>query len=189
MLKTDLCDYSDAYVWVRGIVTIVNPNNNASFNRQLTLKNNAPFISCISKINGKLVANAEDLDVVMPMYNVLEYGKNYRKTSWSMFSYYRDEPSSAAVGDINVSIRDSESFDYKTKITGSFAVNKNEKEVTLAIPLTHLGSFWRNLDIPLINCEISLNLTWYNKCVLVGRAHRAPAADHRPMLQSVLQQM
>ena len=60
-------------------------------NRQVILKNNASFISCISKIHGVLVANAEDLDIVMPMYNLLEYSKNYSKTSASLWNYYRDE--------------------------------------------------------------------------------------------------
>ena len=75
MLRSDLCDYSDAYIWVKGTISVVNPNNNVNFDRRLTLKNNAPFISCISKINGELVENAEDLDAVMPMYNLLEYRK------------------------------------------------------------------------------------------------------------------
>ena len=87
VLRYDLCDYSDAYVWVKGTVTATNPNNNANFDRRLTLKNNAPFISCVSKINGELVENAEDLDIVIPMYNLLEYSKNYEKNSGSLFDY------------------------------------------------------------------------------------------------------
>ena len=67
MLRSDLCNYSDAYVWVKGRITVTNPNNNTNFDRGLTLKNNAPFISCISKINSELVENAEDLDIVMPV--------------------------------------------------------------------------------------------------------------------------
>ena len=70
MLRSDLCNYSDAYVWIKGKVTVTDPNNNANFDRRLMLKNNAPFISCISKINGELVENAEDLDIVIPMYNL-----------------------------------------------------------------------------------------------------------------------
>ena len=81
MLRSDLCDYSDAYVWVNGKITVTNPNNNANFDRRLTLKNNSPFISCISKINSVLVENAGDLEIVIPMYNLLEYSKNYEKTS------------------------------------------------------------------------------------------------------------
>ena len=84
MLRSDLCDYSDTYVLVKGKITVTNPKDNANFNKELTLKNNAPFISCISKINGELVENAEDLDIVMPMYNLLEYSKNYEKTSGSL---------------------------------------------------------------------------------------------------------
>ena len=156
MLRSDLCDYSDAYVWVKGTITVTNPNDNANFNKELTLKNNAPFISCISKINGELVENAADLDIVMPMYNLLEYSKNYEKISGSLFNYYRDELSKIAIGAgnnaIDISIRNSKSFDYKTKITGSLDVGEDEKEdVTIAIPLKYLGNFWRSLDIPLIN--------------------------------------
>ena len=146
MLRSDLCDYSDAYVWVKGKITVTNPNDNANFNKELTLKNNAPFISCISKINGELVENAEDLDIVMPMYNLLEYSKNYEKTSGSLFNYYRDEPSEITIGAgnnaINISIRNSKSFDYKTEITESLDAGKDEKEdITIAIPLKYLGNF------------------------------------------------
>ena len=81
MLRSDLCDYSDAYVWVKGKITVTDLNNNANFDRRLTLKNNAPFISRISKINGELLENAEGLDIVIPMYNLLEYSKNYEKPS------------------------------------------------------------------------------------------------------------
>ena len=80
MLRSDLCDYSDAYVRVKGKITVTNPNDNTNFNKKLTLKNNAPFILCISKINGELVENAEHLDIIMPMYNLLEYSKHYEKT-------------------------------------------------------------------------------------------------------------
>ena len=181
MLRSGLCDYSDAYVWVKGNITITNPNDNANFNKELTLKNNAPSISCISKINGELVENAEDLDIVMPMYNFLEYSKNYEKTSGSLFNYYRDEPKEHTIGAgnnaINISIRNSKFFDYKTEITGSLDAGEDQKEdVKIAILLKFLGNFWRNLDIPLINCEITLVFSWYKECVLVGRAFRGRPA-------------
>ena len=147
----------------------------------MTLKNNAPFISCISKINGELVENAEDLDIVIPMYNLLEYSKNYEKTSGSLFNYYTYEPSETTIGAgnnaINISIRNSKSFDYKTEIIGGLDAGEDEKEdVKIAIPLKYLCNFWRILDIPLINCEIKLVLSWYKECVLVGRAFRGPPA-------------
>ena len=92
MLRSDLCDYNDAYIVVKGIFTVsAEKRNRDEMNRQVILKNNAPFISCISKINGVLIENAEDLDIVIPMYNLLEYSKNYSKTSGSLWNYYRDE--------------------------------------------------------------------------------------------------
>ena len=163
MLRSDLCNYFDAYVWEKGKITVTNPNDNANFNKELTLKNNAPSISCISKINGELVENAEDIDIVIPMYNLLEYSKNYEKTSGSLFNYYRDEPKEHTIGDgdnaVNISIKNSKSFDYKTKIVRNLAAGELEKDdVEIAIILKYLGNFWRSLDRPLINCEMTLTL-------------------------------
>ena len=90
-------------------------------NRQVILKNSVPFISCISKINDVLVENAEDLDIVMPMYNLLEYGKNYLKTSASLWNYYRDELTDKTNdnNNPNKNVLNSNSFKYKTSITRS----------------------------------------------------------------------
>ena len=110
MLRSDLCDFSDAYIVVEGDITLEGDNDANKRNKNLAFKNNAPFINCISKINGVKIDNAEDLDVVMPMYNLLEYSKNYRKTTGSLWNYYRDEPS-------NRLSSNSESFKYKTSIT------------------------------------------------------------------------
>ena len=71
MLQSDLCDYSDAYIVVKGTITVVDPDD-ANYNKKLAFKNNAPFISCISKINNALIDNAEDLDIVVPMYHLIE---------------------------------------------------------------------------------------------------------------------
>ena len=84
MLRSDLCDYSNAYIVVKGGITVTRPNNTDQYDKKLAFKNQAPFISCISKINSTLVDNAEDLDIVMPMYNLLEYSKNYGKTTGIM---------------------------------------------------------------------------------------------------------
>ena len=79
MLHSNLCDYSDAYIVVKGIIIVTGANNRDRKNRSLAFKNNAPFISCISKINNVLIDNAEDLDVVMLIYNLIEYSKKYSK--------------------------------------------------------------------------------------------------------------
>ena len=86
ILRSDLCDYSDAYIVVKGDIIlrkITARNFIDTRNRFLAFKNNAPFTNCISKINSVLIDNAEDVDIVIPMYNLLEYSKNYRKTTGS----------------------------------------------------------------------------------------------------------
>ena len=98
MLRSNLCDYSDAYILVKGTITVRVPgfNNNANNirykrNRPVILKNNAPFVSCIARINGESIEDDDDLDIVMSMYNLSEYSKNYRKTIGSLYNYYRDD--------------------------------------------------------------------------------------------------
>ena len=127
MLRLDLCDYSDAYIVLKGKIIVTNPDNDA-YDKKLTFKNNAPFTSCISKINNTLIDNAEDLDIVMPMYSLTEYSKSYRKTTASLWNYYRDEPNSGTEGNINYSIKDLKSFNYKTSITGKLEDNSAEKD-------------------------------------------------------------
>ena len=93
MLIYYLCTFSNAYIVVKGDITFEGDNDANKRNKNLAFKNNAPFIKCISKINSVKIDNAEDLDVVMAMYNLLEYSKNYRKTTGSLWNYYRDKPS------------------------------------------------------------------------------------------------
>ena len=85
MLRLNLCDCSGAYILVKGKINVTDQNN-ANYNKKLAFKNNASFTSCISKINNTLIDNAKDLDIVIPMYNLLEYMKNYRKTSGSVWT-------------------------------------------------------------------------------------------------------
>ena len=161
MLRSDLCDFSDTYIVVEGGITLEGDNDADKQNKNLAFKNNVPFINCISKINGVKIDNAEDLDVVIPMYNFFEYSKNYRKRTGSLWNYYRDEPSDPLSSN-------SESFKYKTSIVGKTPEdNDSLTNAEVAIPLKHLSNFWRALNIPLINCEVELILTWSKNCVLV----------------------
>ena len=92
MLRSDLCDdYAHAYILVSGTITVAGNHPRDRQNKPVTLKNNAPFVLCITRINGELIEDANDLDIVTPMYNLLEYSKNYRKTIGSLHNYYRDE--------------------------------------------------------------------------------------------------
>ena len=190
MLRSNLCDYSDAYILVKGTITVngvVNGVENEILrrNRPLILKNNAPFVSCMTKINNEFIEDADDLDIVMPMYNLLEYSKNYRKTIGWLYNYYRDELSDDNNPNNfpNINVVNSSAFEYKNKITGNpYDVaegaeghNANrvvKKDVELAIPLKYLGNFWRALNIPLISCEVFLELKWNKNCVITSLEQR-----------------
>ena len=138
MLRSYLCDYSDAYIVSKETNTIEEADN-VAYDKKLDFKNDAPFISCFSKISNTLIDNAEDLDIVIPMYNLIEYSKNYRKTTGSLWNYYKDKPNSGSEGDTNYSIKDSKSFDYKTSITGKLENNNLVKEdVEIVEPLIGL---------------------------------------------------
>ena len=116
MLRSNLCDYADAYILVNGRITITGAGDDGAARRAderdkgVTFKNCAPFTKCISRINNTDIDNAQDIDIVMPMYNLIEYSDNYSKTSGSLWQYYKDDP--------NNNIADSESFKFKVKITG-----------------------------------------------------------------------
>ena len=158
MLRSNLCDYADAYILVNGRITITGAGANAARrqaderNNGVTFKNCAPFTKCICRINNTEIDNAKDIDIVMPMYNLIEYSDNYSKTSGSLWQHYKDDP--------NDNLVSSESFKYKVKITGKTPNNGNTKDVEIIVPLKYLSNFWRTLEMPLINCEVELLLTW-----------------------------
>ena len=96
VFRSDLCDYSDAYVVVQGSISVRGTNDANRINKKLIFKNNVPFRSCISKINNTFVDNAEDLGIVMSMYNFLEYSDSYSMTSLRLWNYYREEVNDSA---------------------------------------------------------------------------------------------
>ena len=171
MRRSSLCDYSDAYIVVKGNVTVNNtgtavaPTNT---NKKVIFKTCAPFTNCISKINNTQIDNAEYIDIVMPMYNLIEYSDNYSKTSGSLWQCCKDIP---AVND-NGAIVDfdganaTDSFNFKTKITGQ-TNNDGIINVEIMVPLKYLSNFWRTLEMPLINCEVELILKWSAGCVII----------------------
>ena len=159
--KTNLisnpCDYADSYILVKGTITITGARANADArnaderDKGVTFKNCAPFTKCISRINHTDIDNAHDIDIVMPMYNLIEYSDNYSKISGSLWQYYKDDP--------NDNLTDSESFKSKVKITGRTPNNGNTKDVEIIVPVKYLSNFWRTLEVPLVNCEVNLILT------------------------------
>ena len=125
MLRCNLCDYADAYILVNGRITITGAGDYGAARRAdekdkgVTFKNCAPFTKSISRINITDIDNAQDIDIVMPMYNLIEYSDNYSKTSGSLWQYYKDDP--------NDNITQSESFKSKIKITAKTPASGNTK--------------------------------------------------------------
>ena len=138
ILKSSLCDYSDAHILVKGRI-ISGPGYDAAArqaderNKGVIFKNCAPFINCKSEINNIEIDNAKDIDIVIPMYNLIEDSDNYSKTSGSLWKCSRDEP--------NDSLADSESFKSKIKITGNIPAGGNTKDVEIIVPVKYLSNF------------------------------------------------
>ena len=173
MLKSSLCDYSDAYIIVKGTISV---NNTAAacagasnINKEVIFKNCAPFTNCISEINNTQIDNAKDIDIVMSMYNLIEYSDNYAKTTGSLWQYCKDIPARNNNNEITVFRRNNltDSFNFKAKITGQ-TDDDGTKNVEIMVPLKYLSNFWRALEMPLINCEVNLILTWSSACVLAA---------------------
>ena len=173
MLKSSLCDYSDAYILVKGTISANNtPAAGAAVNnndRKVIFKNCAPFTNCISEINNTQIGNAKDIGIVMPMYNLIVYSDNYAKTTGSVWQYCKDIPARYANDEITEFRRGNttDSFKFKAKITGQTG-DDGTKDVEIMVPLKYLSNFWRTLEMPLINCEVNLILTWSSTCVLIA---------------------
>ena len=139
MLKSSLCDYSDAYIHVKANITITGAGDKEAArradekNKRVAFKNSASFTICISEINNTQIDNCKDIDIIMPMYNLTEYSDNYAETSGSLWQYYRDEP--------NNNLASSKSFKSKINITGRIPAGGNEKDVETMVPLNYLSNF------------------------------------------------
>ena len=147
-LESSICDYSDAYILATGNIAVVGGNNNI----KVTFKNCTPFRKCRTEINETFIDEAEHINIVMPMYNLIKYSDNYSDTSGSLWQFKRDE----IEGNVDLTVganhipNNLSSFKYKS----SFITNRNG--VKIAVPLKYLSNFWRSLEIPLINCKVEL---------------------------------
>ena len=151
VLKPNLCDYAKAYILVDCTIRGTGDDNNT----RLALKNCAPFSKCNLEINDEHIDTAENLDVVMPMYNLIEYSNNYQDSLATLYQYKRDEPPEAnAIDDLTVD--NSNSFKYKVSLLGNpvFADNIAKRSVKVVVPLKYLSNYFRSLEMRLINCKI-----------------------------------
>ena len=155
MLRCNLCDYADAYILVKGTITTTRTGDDDAAkrlderNKGVMFKNCVPFTKCISRINNTDIDTDQDIDIIMPIYNLNECSDNYSKTSGRFWQYYKDDP--------NDNITQSESFKSKIKITGKTSAAGNTKDVDIIVPLKYLSNFWRTLEMSLINCEVNLS--------------------------------
>ena len=167
VLKPNLYDYAEAYMLVDGTIRAANALNAT----RLALKNYAPFTKCNLEINDEHVDTAEHLDIVMPMYNLIEYLDNYQDSSATLYQYRRDEPPEDD-GAADLTADNSSSFKYKIKLLGNIpqldadAARAERLNIKVVVPLKYLSNFFRSLEMPLINCKIKLNLTWKKKGII-----------------------
>ena len=150
-----MCDYSDAYILVIGNI------QNKPANSVVTFKNCAPFRTCDVTINDEHVEKVEDLDIVMPMYNLLKYFDNCQDSTGSLYQLKRDEPPDNKANVAN----DTTSLVYKSKLISGTDDN-NVNNVKLVVPLKYVRSFFRSVEMPLVNCKIDFELTRHNDCMI-----------------------
>ena len=135
-------------------------------------KNCSPFTRCVTHINDEHFETAENLDIIMSMYNLLEYSDNYAGSSGSLYQFKRDEsPMNNAGNPLNVALDNSASFKYKASLLGKADYDdgndRSLKNTKIVVPLKYLSIF-RSLEMPLINCKIHIELNWNNDCVMYG---------------------
>ena len=153
--KPNLCDYSDAYILVIGNIL------NKPANSVVAFKNCAQFRTCDVTINDEHVEKAEDLDIVMPMNNLLEYSDNYQDSTGSLYQFKRDDPPSNNADVAN----NTKSLVYQSKLISGTNDN-NVDNVKIVAPLKYVSNFFRSLEMPLVNCKIDLELTWHKDCMI-----------------------
>ena len=155
VIKSNLCDYSETYILVTG--NIENKPNNSG----VCFKNCAPFVACTSQINDEFLEDAKNLDITMPMHNLLEYSDNYEDSTGSLYHFKRSEITTGNDANANITAKNSTPFTFRASLVGN-----NVNNVQLAVPLKYLSNFSRSLEMPLINCKIHLELTWVSSCLL-----------------------
>ena len=162
-MRNDLRDFNDAYIVFTGKITATNLGNDDNvYNRKGSSKHSSPFFNCTLKINSQLIEDAQDLDIVISIYNLLYYSKNFRKTAGSFWNHYPDMPKSGHDNNANLRqriiypIKDSKSFNYKTKLVGNVLgvadpangddIERELEDIKTVVPLKNISNFMFNLD-------------------------------------------
>ena len=155
MLRSSLRDYCDAYILMSGTLIVTeSAADGGNNNIQVVSKNVAPFTNCIREIINTQTDIAIDIDVVMPMYNLIEYCNNYSKTSKRLWQFYRDKPSLTDSGAVVNFLGDSALFKLKQKIAG-WTGDGFTKNVEIMVPLKYLSNFWKALEMHLLIMKLT----------------------------------
>ena len=162
VLKSNLCDYNGTYILVRVTIT-------AAPTTQVAFKNSAPFTKFITKVDGTTIHDAEDLDLVIPIYNLIEYSSNFSKKTGILWFYSKGEPTNFNADFANNN--NFKYFKYKGKLLENTAAQAPPNEpngilikATFAVSLKYLSNFWRSLEMQFINCKVELKLKWTKYC-------------------------
>ena len=150
MLRSSLCDYSDACVLVISVNNTAGAAAANNRNKKVIFKNCAPFTNCISKINNTQIDNDEYTDIAMPMYKLIECSDNYSKISGSLWKYCKDIPAVDDDGDIVIfdGTNDTDSLNFKSKIIGKTNNDRDIENVKIMIPPKYFNNFWRTPEMP-----------------------------------------
>ena len=161
VIKPNLCDYVDAYILVTGNITCTGGDADS----KVAFKNCAPFRRCVTHINDEHVETAENLDIIMPMYNLIDCSDNYADSSGSLWQFKSDEQNMTD-GRNPADTTDPASVEDKSSLLGKLADNRILENAKIVVPLTSLSNFFRSLEMPLINYKIYLELHWRKDCVI-----------------------
>ena len=159
-LLNQIFHYSDVYILVTGDIKVtgIAADTNVAF------KNFAPFTRCATHTNDEHIEISDNLDIIMPMYNFIEYSDNYADSSGSLYQFRRDESPTNAGNSSNVALDNSTSFKYKAsllrKATDADSDDRLLTNAKIVVPLKYLPNFFRSIEMPLINCKIHLELNY-----------------------------
>ena len=182
ILKSNHCDYNNAYILGRGDITSISHN----LATEVASKHCAPSNKCITKIVGTTIDDAEDLDLVMSMYNLLEYTPNYSDMTGSLWFYSKYEATN-----FNANIEDTNNFKslkYETKLlrnTEADGANGVLRNTTIVAALKYLSNGWRSLKMSLINFKVELKLKWINHYVLSANGDDNDDANYNNIIFTI----
>ena len=138
----------------------------------VAFQNCSPFTRCVTHIDDEHIETAENLDITMPMYNLLEHSDNYADFSGSLYQFKRDESPMNNNNPLKITLNKSSSFKYKASLleraTDADGNDRSLKDAKIVVPLKYPSNFFRSLEMPLINCKIHFELNWNNNCIMYG---------------------